>query len=114
MSPREIIERWVELFNQQDAEGLAGLYARDCINHQIPTGQFRGRQAIREMFAREFLKYEMVCLVENIFEDGEWGILEWKDPKGLRGCGFFKTEHGQIVFQRGYWDRLTFQEQQRV
>jgi hypothetical protein len=30
-----------------------------------------------------------------------------RDRHGLRGCGFFKVEHGKIVPQRGYWD-LTF------
>jgi hypothetical protein len=30
----------------------------------------------------------MVCIVENIFEDGNVVILEWKNPKGLRGCFF--------------------------
>lgn len=34
--------------------------------------------------------------------------LEWKNPKGLRGCGFFRILQDQIVFQRGYWDKLTF------
>jgi limonene-1,2-epoxide hydrolase len=27
---------------------------------------------------------------------------------GLRGCGFFKIENGKVVFQRGYWDKLSF------
>ena len=31
----------------------------------------------------------MTAIVENIFEDGSWAILEWRDPLGLRGCGFF-------------------------
>jgi limonene-1,2-epoxide hydrolase len=35
-------------------------------------------------------------------------ILEWKDPNGLRGCGFFKIQNEKIVFQRGYWDKLSF------
>jgi len=35
-----------------------------------------------------------------------------KDPKGLRGCGFFWIENDQIVYQRGYWDKLSFMEQQ--
>ena len=30
----------------------------------------------------------MVCEVEQILEDGEWAALEWRDPPGLRGCGF--------------------------
>jgi hypothetical protein len=50
----------------------------------------------------------MVCGVENIFQDGEWAILEWQDPVGFRGCGFFHVVGGQIVFQRGYWDKLSF------
>ena len=50
----------------------------------------------------------MVCVPENIFEDGAWAILEWRDPLGLRGCEFFKIEDGKIAFQRGYWDKLSF------
>jgi hypothetical protein len=50
----------------------------------------------------------MVCITEHIFEDGPWAILEWSDPLGLRGCGFFRVEDNKIVFQRGYWDRLSF------
>jgi hypothetical protein len=50
----------------------------------------------------------MTCLIENIFEDGEWAILEWRDPNGLRGCGFFHVIDGKIAFQRGYWDKLSF------
>lgn len=54
---------------------------------------------------------EMTCIVEQILEDGEWGILEWRDPLGLRGCGFFHVVDGKIKFQRGYWDKLSFLRQ---
>ncbi len=60
------------------------------------------------MFLEEFSQFKMVCLVEHIFEDGNWAILEWKDPNGLRGCGFFQFEDGMIILQRGYWDKLSF------
>ena len=30
------------------------------------------------------------------------------NPNGLRGCGFFKVVDDKIVFQRGYWDKLSF------
>lgn len=60
------------------------------------------------MFAGEFAAAQMTCMVENRFEDGDWAILEWRDPLGLRGCGFFKIENGKIGFQRGYWDKLSF------
>jgi hypothetical protein len=63
------------------------------------------------MFEREFAAAKMVCLVETLFEDGDWAILEWRDPLGLRGCGFFHVVDGKIAFQRGYWDRLSFLRQ---
>jgi limonene-1,2-epoxide hydrolase len=109
--PREVIFRFVELFNKADAQGLAELYHEDAINHQVNTEPVLGKKAIREMFEREFALAGMVCIVENIFEDGEWGMLEWKDPLGLRGCGFFHVVDGKIIFQRGYWDRLSFLRQ---
>lgn len=108
MTPRELIKQWVDIFNQADADHLAALYAEDAINHQVNTEPVKGKKAIRDMFLNEFKSTEMVCLVENIFEEGEWAILEWKDPLGLRGCGFFHVKNDKIVFQRGYWDKLSF------
>jgi hypothetical protein len=75
---------------------------------QVAEEPVEGREAIREMFANGFARTEMVCIIENVFEDGEWAILEWRDPKGLRGCGFFHVVNSKIVFQRGYWDKLSF------
>jgi limonene-1,2-epoxide hydrolase len=60
------------------------------------------------MFVAEFGRATMTCRVERILEDGEWAALEWSDPNGLRGCGFFHVRDGQIVFQRGYFDQLSF------
>ena len=108
MGPRQIIEQFVRAFNDGDAERLAQLYADKAINHQVAESPVQGREAIRKMFLQEFARADMTCIVENIFEDGEWGILEWRDPLGLRGCGFFHVREGKIVFQRGYWDKLSF------
>lgn len=106
--PRKLVEQWVEAFNDGDAERLTAMYAPDAVNHQVAEEPVEGREAIRAMFEREFAQAEMVCIVERIFEDGEWAILEWRDPLGLRGCGFFHVVDGRIVFQRGYWDKLSF------
>lgn len=106
--PRTVVERWVERFNAADAEGLAALYHDDAVNHQVANQPVEGKANIRAMFAREFAAATMVCIVEQILEDAPWAILEWKDPLGLRGCGFFRIEQGRIRFQRGYWDKLSF------
>ena len=110
-SPRDIVGKWVKAFNAADAGAIASLYAPDAVNHQVVTDPIEGRDAIQAMFEREFAGAEMICIVENIFEDGDWAILEWRDPLGLRGCGFFRVQNGLICFQRGYWDRLSFLRQ---
>ncbi len=108
MQPCQLVQAWVDAFNRADVDALAGFYAEEAINHQVPESPVHGRDAIRQRFASEFASATMVCIVENIFEEGEWAILEWRDPLGLRGCGFFHVVDGKIVFQRGYWDKLSF------
>ncbi len=108
MGPREVVEKWVVAFNAGDANAISGFYHEHAINYQVPEFPVEGRAAIKKMFAIEFSRAKMTCIVENIFEEGEWAILEWIDPLGLRGCGFFHIQHDKIIFQRGYWDKLSF------
>jgi ketosteroid isomerase-like protein len=108
MRPRELVERWVDLFNVGDADGLAALYHEDAVNHQVAESRVEGRPAIREMFAREFSVANMNGIPEVIHEAGDVAILEWRDPLGLCGCGFFTVRDGRIALQRGYWDKLSF------
>lgn len=106
MTPREVVRRWVEAFNSVNIAELMSCYSDNAINYQVPNAPIEGKQKIEKMFKNEFAQAEMVCIVENIFEDGEWAILEWKDPLGLRGCGFFHIINDKVVYQRGYWDKL--------
>lgn len=108
MKARDVVELWVERFNASDAAGLSELYHDDAINHQVAQEPVQGREAIRAMFEREFSTAEMVCIPEVIHEAGDVAALEWRDPLGLRGCGFFTVREGRIAFQRGYWDKLSF------
>ena len=114
MRPKELIKQWVMLFNQYDANALSDLYHEDATNHQVTHEPVVGKENIRKMFMDDFAAVEMVCFVENIFEDSEWAILEWRDPLGLRGCGFFHVIDGKIKFQRGYWDKLSFLRQHKL
>lgn len=108
MRPADVVRKWIERFNSADIDGLVGLYARDAVNHQVVMKPLRGREEIRKLFETEFGRAHMTCIPEKIHEAGDWAILEWKDPLGLRGCGFFEVKDGMIVFQRGYFDQLTF------
>ena len=99
MKPGEVITRWIEFFNKADAENIAALYHDDAINHQVNSDPVTGKEAIRKMFANEFAAAKMVCIPENIFEDGDWAIVEWRDPLGLRGCGFFTSLMIKLFFK---------------
>jgi limonene-1,2-epoxide hydrolase len=114
MKHKQLINMWVELFNRKDVDELVELYHKDAINHQVPNEPVNGKYEIKKMLINEFATAEMTCIVENIFEDGDWAILEWKDPLGLRGCGFFHILDGKIKLQRGYWDKLTFLKQHNL
>jgi ketosteroid isomerase-like protein len=90
MRPKDVVRLWVEAFNDADADRLASLYHENAINHQVANEPVDGREAIRAMFRREFAAAEMVCRVENLFEDSNWAILEWSDLLGLRGVWVFQ------------------------
>ena len=109
MTPKELIRNWIDRFNRADIEGLAELYAEDALNDQVVFSEpVKGRAAIRRMLKLEFSRAKMVCIEENIYECGDTAILQWRDPLGLRGCGFFQVVDDQIVHQKGYFDQLTF------
>lgn len=105
---------WVEAFNEGHAEKISNFYHDDAINHQVANEPLIGKIAIQEMFEKEFKQADVICIIDNVFEDNDWGILEWKDPLGLRGCGFFQIVNGKIKFQRGYWDKLSFLRQHKL
>lgn len=109
MNAAELLDRWIEAFNAADADALAALYHDDAVNHQVANAPVEGRAAIHAMFAAEFAAAEMVCIPVNRMADGEWAAMEWRDPRGFRGCGFFHVVDGRIRHQRGYWDRLSFE-----
>lgn len=111
MTPRQTIEKWVEAFNNADTQTLESLYAEDAVNHQMPNDPVNGKDAIGKMFRDEFaVAPDMHCIPVQVIEEGEWAVLEWQDPKGFRGCGFFHVKNSLIHTQRGYWDKLSFKK----
>ncbi|MCL1076203.1 nuclear transport factor 2 family protein [Shewanella dokdonensis] len=107
-SPKAVVLAWVACFNQADIDGLCALYHDDAVNHQVVTEPLRGLAAIRQLFETEFGRANMQCEIAQLHEAGDWAILEWQDPLGLQGCGFFLVEAGKIRHQRGYFDQLSF------
>jgi limonene-1,2-epoxide hydrolase len=110
MGARSTVETWVEKFNAGDHEGISALYAEDAENHQIPLAPVVGRAAIAAFHRETFAGGPLMCTPINLVVDGDWAALEWTDPDGFRGCGFFLVRDGLIVQQRGYWDSAQLAE----
>lgn len=108
MTPAQVVSFWIDRFNAADIEGLMELYCDDAVNHQVVTTALHGKSEIRRLFETEFARARMECIPVSLHEAGEWAILEWRDPLGLQGCGFFHVQDDRIVLQRGYFDQLTF------
>jgi len=125
-TPREVIQDWVAAFNQRNAHAAVQLYHEDATNFQVALGDPTvGREAILDDLLSFFHAFpDNFTDVENLFEEGEWAILEWfgggtwrgefagMSPNGrsfkLRGCGFFYISDGRIRFQRAYFDKATW------
>lgn len=118
MRPKEVVVKaFHRAFVARDVDALIELYADDAVNHQVAEEPLRGKDAIRKAFEEFFRAFpDETTEALNFFEDGEWGIGEWRggnpnSPRGSRvihGCGFFQVRDGKIVSQRGYRDKLTF------
>jgi len=35
MTPKAVIQTWIDAFNRADADALANLYANEAVNHQV-------------------------------------------------------------------------------
>jgi ketosteroid isomerase-like protein len=70
MKPRELVQAWVEAFNRADVDVLTSFYSSDATNHRVAESPVVGRAAIREMLDKGFVNAKMVCIVENMFEEG--------------------------------------------
>jgi len=128
-TPKAVLAAWAVAFNQHNIDALAELYASDAVNFQTPEEPVRGRKAIVEGLRMGFKEFpDMGFDLLNLYEDGDWAIIEWlgwsthkskigdpafagKDGPRMHGCGFFRIEDGLIQYQRGYWDKLTWQQQ---
>jgi hypothetical protein len=109
MTPTQLMRLFVDRFNDADIDGLASMYADDAINEQAVLPEpLVGRAAIRRLLELDFARARMTCIEERIYECGDTAILQWRDPIGLKGCGFFQFRDGQIVHQKGYFDQLSF------
>ena len=84
--------------------GIATLYAEDRLTIRSLSCPSRDGEAIEKFHRDTFSGGPLTCTPVNMIAEGEWVALEWTDPEGFRGSGFFHVVDELIVAQRGYWD----------
>jgi steroid delta-isomerase-like uncharacterized protein len=126
MNSKELLRKWIAAFIAKDLEAVMDCYADDAVNFQVAAGEPAvGKEHIRRDMIEFFRGFpDSYSIVENIMADEDWAAWEWNgggtfkgefygaSPTGksfeLRGCGFFHFLDGKIIYQRGYWDKLTW------
>jgi steroid delta-isomerase-like uncharacterized protein len=129
MEPKQLLRIWIDAFQRWETDAVVACYADEAVNLQVAAGEPAvGIEQIRNDTAEFFRGFpDAWSRVENLLGDGDWAAWEWvgggtfmgefygNQPTGetfeIRGCGFFNFRDGKIVFQRGYWDKLSWFKQ---
>jgi len=122
---KELLERYVELYNEGDLDACMKLYAEDAVQW-MHDGLFEGVEAIRERLARDLVAFpDAKYTVESFVEEGDKFADEWtftgtnmgpfRLPDGtevpatggsveLKGMELVEVRDGKIVVDNLYYD----------
>jgi steroid delta-isomerase-like uncharacterized protein len=122
---RELLERYVELYNAGDLDACMELYAEDAMQW-MHDGLFAGVDAIRERLARDLAAFpDAKYVVESFVEDSDKFADEWTftgtntgpfrlpdgsevpatgRPVEIKGMELVEVRDGRIVVDNLYYD----------
>lgn len=122
---RELLERYVELYNEGNLDACMELYAEDAVQW-MHDGLFEGVEAIRERLARDLVAFpDARYTVVSFVEEGDRFADEWtftgtntgpfRLPDGtevpatgrsveLKGMELVEVRGGKIVVDNLYYD----------
>jgi hypothetical protein len=50
MKTKKLVKKWVEAFNNGDADTISEFYSEEAVNHQVAESPIVGKKAIKQMF----------------------------------------------------------------
>jgi steroid delta-isomerase-like uncharacterized protein len=122
---KELLDRYVELYNAGDLDACMELYAADAVQ-RMHDGVFQGSDAIRERLARDLTAFaDAKYVVETFFAEGDKFGDEWtftgtntgpfRLPDGteipatggrveIKGMEYVEVRDGKIVVDNLYYD----------
>jgi ketosteroid isomerase-like protein len=129
---RSLLERYVELYNVGDLDGVMDLYAEDS-SQLMPDGTFEGRRAIHDRLAQELAAFSNIAhRYVSYVEQGDAFADEWVfvgthtgpvllpdgtevGPTGkhveVQGMELVRVKDGKIVVDNLYYDNLAVASQ---
>ena len=127
MGSKELLERYVELYNAGDLDACMELYAEDAVQ-RMHDGTFVGVDAIRDRLARDLEAFaDATYVVDSFFAEGDLFADEWtftgtntgpfRLPDGtelpatgrcveMKGMEYVEVRDGKIVVDNLYYDFL--------
>jgi steroid delta-isomerase-like uncharacterized protein len=127
MNYRSLLDRYVELYNEADLDGVMDLYADDAVQ-LMPDGTFEGRTAIHDRLVKELAAFsDLAHRVVSYVEEGDAFADEWAfvgthtgplvlpdgtelPPTGKRvevkGMEFVGVRDGKIIVDFMYYDNM--------
>ena len=114
--PIQVVETFIEYWNQRDFENIIALLSEDIEYHNIPMPMLRGKIAVRD-FLKSFEKVEKIDWVTHYIAcDKDIVMTERTDtfvfPNGgvlsLPVMGIFHIDSSLIIKWRDYFDMHDF------
>jgi steroid delta-isomerase-like uncharacterized protein len=125
MDNKELLDRYVELYNEGDLNACMELYADDA-SQRMHDGVFEGVDAIHERLARDLTAFpDAKYVVDSFFGEGDYFADEWtltgtntgplrlpdgtevpptSKPVEIKGMELVEVRDGKIVVDNLYYD----------
>lgn len=117
--PEQVVDDFIAAFAAKDEEAAMALVADDCYYDNVPVGDMRGKEAMREFLAPMFKSQHPVTFeVHRSACTGNVVLNERTDHMVMKGkqislpvAGVFEVNDGLITFWRDYFDNGMFMSQ---
>ena len=116
MNAEQVVNAFMAAFDRKDLNGALALVADDCYYDNVPLGDMRGREKMREFLApmmggNDPVKFEVLRQVASdklvMNERIDRFVMNGKQV-ALPVSGIFEVVDGKIKFWRDYFDKGTF------
>ena len=118
-SNREIVSDYMNAWNSGDLDRVMSFLAEDCVYHNVPVPEVRGKQNIREAFVRfaqHMTGIELIILnaaaTDDVVMNDRIDRFTLKNGKmlDLPVAGVFKLRDGKIVLHKDYFNYPTWKD----